>query len=232
MIGKFENEEALLKSYGDLEREFTKKCQELSKLKKEFAELDTKGSDEIVVDNEEKVSAEEAVDEIEPRATNVEVVDEEISHDLILNNAIKNDVDEDADEKKEPLEKRELDESFNNLLVRAKANEFLLNNIEARAYSREIAKVLMKDKSLLSCSDPFQVAYALVLKDKQSRGTSTSHEPALNGVVEVKEESVDSTKIGGVSLLGRNHSVFSPARIVKKYRNIDDARDELIRRFS
>ena len=226
MIGKFENEEALLKSYGDLEREFTKKCQELSRVRKEL-ELrvgETKVSEDVeaneaveeISQNEELVDFVESLheQEVEPQITEP-VVDDEARQLGIME-----------------VEPEKAVSVGDNLIFRAKANEFLLNNSDAAGYSREIAKVLMKDKSLLSCADPFQVAYALVLKNKKDEVKSNEKEI----VTEEKKQQVYDSGVGreavGVSLLGKNRSAFSPARIVQKYKTMDDAREELLRRFS
>lgn len=230
MIGKFENEEALLKSYGDLEKEFTKKCQELSKVKKELEEV-KKPLIEDDVDTLE--SADDlTLEAIGDDATAVgEVVKEqEVAepHEII-------ESVEEAGEKieiEENLVAEEGVEKFDKLDFRAKANEFLLNNSDARAYSKEIAKLLMKDKSLLSCSDPFQVAYALVLKERNERGKIETPKPVSeenfkDEITDTREKTRDI-----VSLLGRKTASAKPLRVVQKFRTMDDARAELLRRFS
>ena len=76
MIGKFENEEALLKSYNDLEKEFTKKCQELSRVKKELEEKDSQveshvdGREDEVVDAGETIENADVINQNEELAEN------------------------------------------------------------------------------------------------------------------------------------------------------------------
>ena len=230
MIGKFENEEALLKSYGDLEKEFTKKCQELSKVKKELEEVKKPLTEEDVdtLESAEDLTLEAIGDDA--TAVGEVVKEQEVvePHEII-------DRVEEAGEKieiEENLVTEEGVEKFDKLDFRAKANEFLLNNSDARVYSKEIAKLLMKDKSLLSCSDPFQVAYALVLKERNERGKIETPKPVSEE--NFKDETTDMREKTSdiVSLLGRKTASAKPLRVVQKFRTMDDARAELLRRFS
>ena len=227
MIGKFENEEALLKSYSDLEKEFTKKCQELSKLKREVEEREKQVEDDAEAESVELVDANEAVeviDLIEDAGTGEEAV----LHEIV--EAVEGDNKNDCADSSLVDEDENVD--FNNLIVRARANEFLINNTDAREYARDIAKLLMKDKSLMKCADPFQVAYALVLKDRRKDERVFEEGTKKESVKEEKNVQEEEIVKPNINLLGRNASVFSPARVVQKFRTMDDAREELLRRFS
>lgn len=238
MIGKFENEEALLKSYGDLEKEFTKKCQELSRVKKELemresekqVECDEDDNGTIVIANDagedagqpvegEEVATAETVNTLE----NEEFFEPEMTENL----------DGDVDNLTGGQDLSRGDNlALDNLLVRAKANEFLISNADAREYARDIAKVLLSDKSLLSCSDPFGVAYALVLKNKQKIDKNEVKVQENLAKIPIEKQGEELNTKSTISLLGKNLATFSPARVVQKYRTMDDARAELMRRFS
>ena len=237
MIGKFENEEALLKSYGDLEKEFTKKCQELSRVRKELEMRECERQVEVIEDkNEETVVANDAGEEVREALGNE---DAEVGsfNDIERDMANGPEIIESSDGVVEDLAVVQDMPSaenlaFDNLLVRAKANDFLISNADAREYARDIAKVLLADKSLMACSDPFTVAYALVLKNKQHENKNEVKKQENLAKLPLKKEDEDIKSKATVSLLSRNIASFSPARVVQKYRTMDDARAELMRRFS
>ena len=231
MIGKFENEEVLLKSYGDLEKEFTKKCQELSRVKKELEDA-RQGFGEMQTDEIQKTDLIES--EITSQPVEEVVEDAELTMNLLEEEKCEQEVETDEVSQTDEWASGTNDSvQFDKLGFRLKANEFLAENSEARAYTKEIAKVLLSDKSLLSCADPFKVAYALVLKDKSS--VLADVHPIKEGEME-KSDSRDNEELKkinpSVSLLGRKTSTVAPIRVVQKYRTMDDARAELMRRFS
>lgn len=159
MIEKFADAEQMEKSYENLEKEFTKKCQELSALKKQL---------------EEKTKEEPKTPEI-------------------------------------------------NLEYRAKASEFLSSISDAKEYSKEMSKILLENKEILSLSDPFGVAYAMakVKKSEEKNEEETKTQPKEEEVREVIKTPVAPLGVSG----------FPPARIKPKFKSLDDAREELISRY-
>lgn len=137
MVGKFLDEDSLIKSYESLEREFTKKCQELSKLKREMeenvvlerleeaSEVDAVGAEEQAMDAGVQLPAPEA---------QKEVLEET---DFVIDDKIKAD-----------------------------ATSFTTKFPEAKELSRDIAKELILNKALLKLDNPFYLAY-LIVKDKK-----------------------------------------------------------------
>ena len=158
MIEKFQDAEQMEKSYENLEKEFTKKCQELSLLKKQL---------------EEKVKE-------EPKSPEI------------------------------------------NLEFRTKASEFLSSISDAKEYSKEMSKILLTDKEILSLSDPFKVAYAMAKVNKSNEKIEEPKEEKIETTVEevIKKPSVPLGASG-----------FPPARIKPKFKSLDDAREELISRY-
>lgn len=243
MIGKFENEEALLKSYTDLEREFTKKCQELSKIKKELAcgesasleILEPEVQGEIKVE-EESVNAENVINDGEIADISLDGLDELVAgseekrEEIVEEESTREDCSKNNDIKE--AESVESNEPIFGLDFRVKASEFLRNNEEAKEYAKEISKMLLKDKSLLSCSDPFGVAYALVLKEKGKQVEEKMVEPKNEIIKEQNAIEKATNKIpASIGVLGKSASGFSSHRVVQRFRTMEDARSELLRRF-
>lgn len=184
MIEKFNDTETMEKSYENLEKEFTKKCQELSRVKNELRELQEEKNADLVI-----------TAGASPRPT--ETIEEGKATD------------------DEPTK-------FNTEF-RAKAGEFIRKNADAKAYSREISKVLLKDPSLLNCADPFAVAYALVLKDKKPENKEVS--------VLVQEITAPVEQKPSIPVISKEMVGFVPGKVKPKFSSLDDARSELINRY-
>ena len=218
MIGKFSSEEELLKGYENLEKEFTKKCQELSLLKKEQEAQKSQSEDLASLDNlcERKEGEEEKLEEA----------------NLPLDKSSCQDDFASAIQKEENLQNKEA--SFN----RVQALELLLSRPDAKEYSREIAKELIVNKSLKNADNPFFMAY-LIVKDrmggceKQTEKSIKNEEKHQKTETKLKETEENSKKTEDVFpslLLGtKGDGIGVPYR--KKYSSLEDARADLINRY-
>ena len=190
MIEKFENVEEMEKSYQNLEKEFTKKCQELAGLKKELLSLKEQEAEE------NNVPAEPVVALVEEQAEPEKV--------------------------EEPIKNA----SEFGLDFRAKAGEFLRQNEDAKAYSKEISKILLKDKSLLNCSDPFMVAYAMVLKNEAKNKPKMEEVPVSKKIESVMEDIKPTVPLISKEMVG-----LAPVKTKPKFKTLEDAREELLNRY-
>lgn len=202
MLEKFSCAEELEKSYMNLEKEFTKKCQELASLKKELVE--SVGVNEPVLDENEPLE-----DEVQHEEVCVEAEDNSsLCDEKVLENLH--------------------EKSVFGVDFRAKAGEFLKNNDDAKQYAKDISKLLIKDKSLLNCSDPFMVAYAMVLKDQ------LKSKPQVDDVCEtedLKEVVPKKSSVEVLPLISKTMVGGAPFKSKPKFRTLEDARNELMNRY-
>lgn len=223
MIGKFSSEQELLRSYESLEKEFTKKCQELGRLKKEQEAQDTNSKDLLEkVDNLDSVCATSEAEAGEDKKTYPPAKVEEFAN---LASA---------------LNKEEKAEKGEHFYDRAQALELLLSRPDAKNYSREIAKELIINKSLQSAENPFFMAY-LIVKDRMGENEKTKE----NSIKSEEKQQKTETKLDKLSALQNDGDIFSsfPALLKgtksdgvgvpyrKKYTSLEDARGDLINRY-
>lgn len=208
MLNKFESVEEMEKSYESLEREFTRKCQELSRVKKELEEragdegkCEAEAIDGVIVDESGEVE--------EPQLASVETESEkelaENKVDAVQDSSVAFGVE-----------------------LRARAGEFLAKFPEARGYAKEISKAILADPSLLRCDEPFVVAYALVKASENKAKQQV--EDAQEKTISQKTESVAPAK-KVVPVMTSGVKGFSPFVSKPKFRTLEDARSELINRY-
>lgn len=222
-LDKFASAEQLEKSYLDLEKEFTKKCQELAKLKREMQEKEGSIDENKAVVDEEKVEEvmpeiiKESGEEVEqiPLKTLEEVAEEKKLEKFQVEEGVKEN----------EVKKEETFPQFD-LSLRLKASEFLRKNEDAKHLGKEMAKILLKDKKLLSLDDPFKVAYALALQNKRANeGENKKFEENLK--VEKVEEVKDDKPV--VKILGKNMLGVSPQRKTPRFSSIEEAGREILK---
>lgn len=109
-FGKFSCAEDLVNAYNNLQAEFTRKCQKLSEIQKEFAEKETHETSE---------------DETKP-----------------------------------------VSPAYENEDWRTRVAEFLVQNEQAKEFSREISNEILKDENLRNSPDMLEIAWGRVLSKK------------------------------------------------------------------
>lgn len=217
MSGKFLNEESLIKSYENLEREFTKKCQELSRLKKEISESEIKKDENVKnkEDSQQKVDEAliEAVEEVEEK---IEKEQDEASgngEDVTLE---KKNEDSIQTEKVKTIISRSVAEK-----LKKGAEELFEKYPESVNLKKEITQELLNSRELLSHQSPFYLAY-LIVKDKMK----LKEKPIKN---EEKQDKISAEDVFPAIMGGSKGGFSSPAK--KKYSSFEDARGDLISRY-
>lgn len=205
IVNKFQDEQALISSYKELEKEFTKKCQELARVKQEL--LDKSEQEDELGNEQQDINEDfEPVPQIVVENENVEPEKEpEKISDVVV-------------EKSVSTQNGQFDIEF-----RAKVNEFFKNTPEAKEFSKEISKILLADKSLLNCTNPIKVAYLLA---KEKRG-ETPKERVEEKVVAVE----DSVNIPNITILSNGVLGSAPRREEKRCKSIFEAGEEVIKRY-
>ena len=205
-LDKFNDAEALEQSYFSLEREFTKKCQELARVKKEL-ELASNSKVEDAEVQEDFVTPENESQEPAPIVT--QVVEQEPAT-LI-----------------EPVEAQAPTEDLKqvnfNLDFRARAGEFLQKTQDAKKYAKEMAKILLADKSLLNCADPFAVAYALAVQREKKDEVKEKNV--------ISEESSPVEVVPNVSILTSSIQGAAPRGAKKRCSTLSEAGEEILKRY-
>lgn len=194
-LDKFSSAEALENSYRELEKEFTKKCQELAKVRNEL-------------ENQKNINGVDGVEKLEEENISQPVLSEVVA--------------EEAKVEEVPQTPIETPSSPFNLEFRAKVNEFLNNFPQAREYAREISKILLTDRSILNCSNPFKVAYLLAKEN--------SFKPEPIKKEEVKNEEIVSV-LPSVSILSGSIVGSAPRRENIRHKSIADAGNEVLKRY-
>lgn len=174
-FGKFKDATSLQEGYKELEKAFTKKCQELASIKKVLEEKNEESSDlqpdnsgynkEAPVENDE----ESAICEGKEDLTNLtETVNEK--------DAVKLNVDE-----------KKVEDSVNSFTKREwkkEVSSFFDKNKDAVKFKKEIAEIIMNNSGLLLAENPLEKAYLLFLNGK----------PAPFSEINKIEEPVDKNK--------------------------------------
>lgn len=226
LINKFNSEEALCESYQKLEKEFTRKCQELAKVKKELEEKIEKQETFISSEPEfEEVVLPAGLEEVS--GDNETLNNESVTtSESVVSNQIEEVVDRVNEDKKETTTTQN---EYFNLDFRAKAGEFMQKTPKARAFAKEISKILLTDKTLLNCSDPFGVAFALALKNASEKNS----ELKTSEVKEGEEEQVVTPQmiIPKISVLSSGVIGTSPRETKKRFNSISDAGEEILKRL-
>lgn len=214
MQNKFLSSDDLTKSYNELERAFTKKCQENASLKKELESLKSvatieaneiaisKSLDDIVEENAQ--SLDKIVEETEEKRGE-EKIEETSPQEQALN-------------------------LFDSAKVRIDAQKFLVENQEAKSYSKDISKLLIKNPELLKLDNPYMVAFGLVLANEKKEKKNL--EPILLDETDSQEkEQLPQTSVGAIlpRVLGKESKILTTPK--KKYSSFEDARYDLILRY-
>ena len=266
MLNKFTSPEQLEKSYTDLEKEFTKKCQELAQLKKQLENApvsqDISTSEKVDTTQSENIKSEK-MPENQQNESNLKenilncvmnLIDESVeTHDETCPLEQKNDEDImlGADDKKASIvemvgveriesEVEQTKDISSNLEeksefgldLRYKASEFLRKNQEAKAFGKEMSKILLKDKKLLALDDPFMVAYAIALKNAKSNSKNQEESKPVEQPIQVGLEPKQKEKNENiVPLLGRDLLGIAPQKMSRKFGSIDEAGRELLKKL-
>ena len=136
-LGKFKSKEALLEAYNSLQKEFTKKCQKLSKFEKEtITSLDKEN-----VVNEEKIE----------NLDNVSITDSNKIDEKNLNINEQDTLSNEADLK--VYEKSDWNE---------KLAKFLHENEDAKDYATEISSLILENPELAKKDDALDQAWGMV----------------------------------------------------------------------
>ena len=248
---KFNDAKSLEKAYIELERDYTRKCQELASYKKlNFREVNFKEGEsikDILTDelkNSESLDGREQVPEISAENDNLpseEKVLNETSGDEKVENS--SEIVENSDEKVENgtkiVENHKIYESDD---WNEKVLDFFMSHPDAKEISGDIAKVLYDDEGISKLSNGLEVAYSLARSKRLVSPEKVLSDPKFieEKVItsdEIKERVLDSF-LGGI--INRNNSI--PAYGVKsggsfvsspkKIKTLEDARDILLRHFT
>ena len=229
--GKFNSPEELKAGYISLEKEFTKKCQELSAVKKEMEKELIKMEASVI---DELALASENLDDLASEVLDGEsMADEQIaeSEEIIEFNSEAEEVGEKIEKVEEPITSSEVEEKNKKpyefgLKFRNDVIKFLSKFPDAKNYMKEISKILLKDKSLLSSSEPIKYAYFMAkgkAEDSKKEDEKHSEIAAKNSSSQIEQKSYPR-------LLGASRAGFGGAAS-KKYSSFEDARADLISRY-
>lgn len=206
-FGKFKDEEGLVKGYESLEKEFTKKCQELSDAKKRISELEgikaSYSSDTYVGETPEIT---QTLNEGEQNYNSEEVVEEPVVEE------------NSATSIKEKPENSQFGVDF-----RARVVKFLSSNPDAKGYIKDISKILLSEKGLMNTSDPLMTAY-LIAKGKAPKEVIVEEKQAP------KEEVKKAQKVYP-RVLGDVYATSFGVGTSKKYSSFEDARNDLLTKY-
>jgi len=216
LANKFNDEKALVESYQKLEREFTKKCQELSRLKQDLENKESE-VEEVLSD---VPMEEEFIEVVLPEGVDTTPIE---TVETIKEESVETGKEEIAEPSRVEEVVASTQNEYFNLDFRAKAGEFMQKSPEAKPYAKEISKILLQDRSLLNCSDPFAVAFALALKNCKK----TENEPAVE---DTKAEN-ELKQLPKVSVLSGGVIGLAPRENKKKFSSISDAGEEVLKRF-
>lgn len=136
-LGKFKSKEALLEAYNNLQKEFTKKCQKLSKLEKEsITDLDSN-----CYEDKESLGEKENLDTINSTNSN--------SNEINITN-----VQNQSNEAELKVYERP---DWNKKLA-----EFLQNNEDAKDYAKDISSLILENPELAEKEDALELAWGQV----------------------------------------------------------------------
>lgn len=255
IANKFNSEEDLVKAYKELEKEFTKKSQELAGLKKEREEYMKKSDAELSREfdefcppkgDEEVVSIEQKTfltDEeweacktinneyIPPENENVSSEKGDILSEIFLD-------DDDAENPLDP-DNEVLGYCYNNVEFRKKACEFLNKGGEAKRHAKAIAKVLLQNKDILRCKDPLFVAYTMAVGqdvlDAVDRGEIEPREKEISrlllGEKVEPEEKIHEDKMPDVKLLAGTGFGSAPRGVKRRCATLEEAGEEILKQY-
>lgn len=230
---KFNSEEELVKAYKQLEREFTKKSQELSQLKKEREESGKVSEDEASSMSDLMCLSQEE--------NNLELSDENV---LMGEQKIEDDLGSREEEKVETepivspkIDKTDGDKSQLDVDFREKASRFLRSAPEVKAYSKEIAKVLLENKNLLNCDDPLSVAYSLVRgqevikNDGVCRKMQEEKDLSTNIINGLAGDNPIQPKVIDVAILSGRGLGSAPRGVRRRCATLEEAGEEVLKQY-
>ena len=155
-FGKFKDAISLHEGYKELEKAFTKKCQELASVKKAFEESVSLQSQEGDY-NEEKPLEEVNSLTAEISADN----DSGLCEDCAMENP------EESEEIKENCdESEEKPHNFSKREWKKEVSTFFESNKNAGNYRKEIAEIIMNNSSLMLSKNPLEEAYKIFLDSR------------------------------------------------------------------
>lgn len=229
-FGKFKDEESLVKGYENLEKEFTKKCQELGEIKKRVKDLGVDLGTIFNGENNEKGTTEETVI-LEPS--------EEVKG-CECDNLDKTKINEVEAEKREKIEKEAeivgKNPQINMENFKSEVAAFLEKEPDAKNYIKDISKILIKDKSLFNTDSPLKIAYMM------AKSLASEFKSKQANKEDVNNEKVDEESTGGEKTVEKKSALVYPTflggggskfgfRTNKKYSSFEDARADLISRY-
>lgn len=236
---KFNSEEELVKAYKQLEREFTKKSQELSQLKKE--------REESVLASEDDVFSMPELMCLSQEENNLELSDENALIDEQKIEEIGDGLGGCEEEKVEgepvvspEIDKTDGDKSQLDVDFREKASRFLRSAPEVKAYSKEIAKVLLENKNLLNCDDPLSVAYSLVRGQEVIKNDGIYRKAQEEKVLSSNNfnDSVDELgnipsqpKVVDVAILSGRGLGTAPRGVRRRCATLEEAGEEVLKQY-
>lgn len=228
-FGKFKGEEELLKGYTNLEKAFTKKCQETSELKRELDALKEKLTESEKDKDIEVFSDIEVAQDGEESAT-IEGDNERTieSESAIIKEVIKEENAEEVAAGEKVVEFKGEDDGLNFSSSKFKSDviRFLTKTPDAKLYLSEIGKILLENRALLTTASPVETAY-FIAKGKMAKENSEKID--LNAKTFSVKESTDA-KVYPKLISGRSEGFGTRER--KKYGSFEDARADLLKYFS
>lgn len=255
IANKFNSEEELVKAYHQLEKEFTKKSQELASLKREKEERARKSDEELSQEFDEFCPPKE-VEEVQPveqksflkdaeleacEAVTSEYIPPEDENILQENGNISLENFSKDDDAENPLvpNSEVLGYCYNNVEFRKKANEFLNKGGDAKRHAKAIAKVLLQNKDILRCKDPLFVAYTMALGqdvlDKGDRGEVESREKEMSFLENDEKKGGKDLAIGDkvvdVTLLSGSGVGSAPRGIKRRCTTLEEAGEEVLKQY-
>ena len=155
-FGKFKDAISLHEGYKELEKAFTKKCQELASVKKALEESVSLQPQESGY-NEEK-----PLEQVDLLSEEAKVVSESgLSEDCAMENP------EESEEIKENcVESEEKTHNFSKREWKKEVSTFFENNKNASNYRKEIAEIIMNNSSLMLSKNPLEEAYKIFLDSR------------------------------------------------------------------
>lgn len=199
LLGKFKDIESLVQSYENLQSEFTRKSQRLSKLEKQDSEkiADSVGT---AADLERKnATVQNGTVDADKNADNADIADNAAAFSKsILADSVNDALNEAAGQQLSDIE-------TNNLAWEGQVENFLDKNPLAKKFANEIVDEISRDKDLSNSQNSLEIAFSRVLANRyRSESEIAEDEKFLNDHVLSNEKIIKRVVLNYLSRLQKN----------------------------